>query len=271
MSATQPRDPEQPLINHLVELRTRLLRALLAVTAVFLLLSPFANDIYTLIATPLLRQLPAGGSMIATEVAAPFLVPFKLCAFAALYLAVPYVLYQVWAFVAPGLYDNERRFALPLLLSSIALFYAGSAFAFFIVFPVLFAFFTKIAPAGVTVMTDIGHYLDFVLKLTAAFGLAFEVPIATMLLQWTGLISHATLRSARPYFVVGAFVVGALLTPPDVLSQIMLAVPLWLLFEAGVFLGRYVTTRGAGSGADESRWLSRICSQKSSVHAVEIK
>jgi sec-independent protein translocase protein TatC len=242
--STHPeRDRELPLIEHLVELRARLLRALLAVLVVFLPLIAFANEIYNAVALPLLAKLPQGSSMIATEVASPFLVPFKLSIFLALFIAMPYVLYQIWAFVAPGLYDRERRFVLPLLLSSIVLFYAGIAFAYFIVFPLLFGFFTAVAPPGVTVMTDIGHYLDFILKLFFAFGLAFEVPIATILLVWTGIISGATLARSRPYIIVGAFTIGMLLTPPDVISQILLAVPIWLLFEAGLFLSRYVTTR----------------------------
>jgi sec-independent protein translocase protein TatC len=242
--APAERDPELPLIAHLIELRTRLLRCLLVLAAMFLTTLPFANGIYATVAGPLLAQLPTGSSMIATEVAAPFIVPFKLCVFVALFAAMPFILYQAWAFIAPGLYDNERRFAVPLLLSSIVLFYAGIAFAFFVVFPLLFGFFTSTAPAGVAVMTDIGRYLDFVLKLFFAFGLVFEVPVATVLLIWTGLVAVDTLVRGRPYIVVGAFALGALLTPgPDVLSQILLAVPLWLLFEAGLFLGRRLRGR----------------------------
>ncbi len=240
------RDPELPLIAHLIELRTRLLRCLLVLAGIFLATTPFANDIYAIVAGPLLAKLPPDSTMIATEVAAPFVVPFKLCLFVALFAAMPFVLYQAWAFIAPGLYDNERRFAVPLLLSSIALFYAGIAFAFFVVFPLLFGFFTATVPEGVEVMTDIGLYLDFVLKLFFSFGLVFEVPVATVLLIWTGLVSSATLVRGRPYIVLGAFALGALLTPgPDVLSQILLALPLWLLFEVGLFLGRRVTGRGA--------------------------
>ena len=234
------RDREQPLIAHLVELRSRLLRALLSVLAVFVLLAAFANDIYSLIAAPMLARLPEGSAMIATEVASPFLVPFKLCAYLALFIAMPYVLYQAWAFVAPGLYNNERRFALPLLLSGVVLFYAGIAFAFFVVFPLLFAFFTSVAPEGVAMMTDISHYLDFILKIFLAFGLAFEVPVATLLLIWTGITSADALVRMRPYIIVGAFVIGMLLTPPDVVSQCLLAVPIWLLFEIGLFLSRRI-------------------------------
>jgi sec-independent protein translocase protein TatC len=183
--------------------------------------------------------------MIATEVAAPFLVPFKLCLFIALFASMPYLLYQAWAFVAPGLYDSERRFAIPLLLSSILLFYAGIAFAFFIVFPLMFGFFAAVVPEGVAVMTDINHYLGFVLKLFFAFGLAFEVPIATILCIWAGIVSADTLVRARPYVIVGVFVLAALLTPgPDVVSQVLLAVPLWLLFETGLFLSRFIGRRG---------------------------
>ena len=239
------RDPELPLIAHLIELRSRLLRCLLVLAGMFLAATPFANEIYALVAGPLLAKLPAGSAMIATEVAAPFIVPFKLCVFVALFAAMPFILYQAWAFIAPGLYDRERRFALPLLLSSIVLFYAGIAFAFFVVFPLLFGFFTATAPEGVTVMTDIGHYLDFVLKLFFSFGLVFEVPVATVLVIWAGLVSADTLGRGRPYIILGAFALGALLTPgPDVLSQILLALPLWLLFEVGLFLGRRVTGRG---------------------------
>jgi sec-independent protein translocase protein TatC len=219
----------------------------LVLTCAFLATLPFANDIYTLAAGPLLAKLPAGSAMIATEVAAPFIVPFKLCLFVSLFAAMPYVLYEAWAFVAPGLYDNERRFAVPLLLSSILLFYAGLAFAFFVVFPLLFGFFTATAPEGVAVMTDIGRYLDFVLKLFFAFGIVFEVPVATVLLIRTGLASAPALVRGRPYIILGAFALGALLTPgPDVLSQILLAVPLWLLFEVGLFLGRYLAARESG-------------------------
>ena len=236
-------DTEQPLIAHLAELRDRLLRCLACVFAVFIGLSIFANDIYSMIAGPLLAQLPEESSMIATEVAAPFLVPFKLTFFAAVFVCVPYLLYQAWAFVAPGLYENERRLVLPLMSSSVFLFYLGNAFAFFIVFPLLFAFLTSTAPAGVTVMTDISHYLNFILKMFFAFGVAFEVPIAIILLVWTGLASVESLARKRPYIIVGAFTAGMLLTPPDIISQVLLAVPVWLLFELGLILGRFVERR----------------------------
>lgn len=234
-------DQEQPLIAHLAEMRDRLLRAIGCIFAVFLVLSFFASNIYQALALPLLAQMPEGASMIATEVASPFLVPFKLAFFAAVFLTMPYTLYQAWAFIAPGLYEKEMRFALPLLLTSIILFYTGIAFAYFVVFPLLFGFLTSVAPEGVSVMTDIGHYLDFVLKLFFAFGLAFEVPIATILLISTGITDRESLAGKRTYIIVGAFAIGMLLTPPDVVSQVLLALPIWLLFESGLFLSKYFT------------------------------
>ena len=245
-------DTEQPLIAHLAELRNRLLRCLACVFVIFLGLSVFANDIYALIAGPLLAQLPDESSMIATEVASPFLVPFKLTFFAAVFVSVPYLLYQAWAFVAPGLYQNERRLVLPLLSSSVLLFYLGCAFAFFIVFPLLFAFLTSTAPVGVTVMTDIGHYLNFILKMFFAFGIAFEVPIAIILFVYTGLASVESLARKRAYIIVGAFTVGMLLTPPDIISQVLLAVPVWLLFELGLILGKFVKRRAEDTVEDSS-------------------
>ena len=237
---TSPQDQEQPLIAHLAELRSRLLRGVACVAIIFLALAFFSNELYTAIATPLLAKLPANSSMIATEVAAPFLVPFKLTIFLAIFIAMPYLLYQAWAFIAPGLYEKEQLFVFPLLLTSIVLFYLGIAFAFFVVFPLLFAFLTSVAPSGVTVMTDIGHYLDFILKMFFAFGMAFEVPIATILLIKTGITTRESLAEKRPYIIVGAFAAGMLLTPPDVISQILLATPIWILFELGLFLSRYV-------------------------------
>ena len=245
-------DTEQPLIAHLAELRNRLLRSLACVFVIFLGLSVFANDIYALIAGPLLAQLPDESSMIATEVASPFLVPFKLTFFAAVFVSVPYLLYQAWAFVAPGLYQNERRLVLPLLSSSVLLFYLGCAFAFFIVFPLLFAFLTSTAPVGVTVMTDIGHYLNFILKMFFAFGIAFEVPIAIILFVYTGLASVESLAKKRAYIIVGAFTVGMLLTPPDIISQVLLAVPVWLLFELGLILGKFVKRRAEDTPEDSA-------------------
>ena len=232
-------DRELPFLSHLVELRDRLLRMMLGTAVVFLLLMPFANTIYTFVAQPLLKNMPAGTTMIATQVASPFLAPFKLTLVAAVFLAMPYILHQFWGFVAPGLYQHERRLVVPLIVSSVLLFYLGAAFAYFIVFPMIFAFFTATAPEGVAVMTDINNYLDFVLTLFFAFGVAFEVPIATILLVWMGVVEADKLRSMRPYVIVGAFVIGMILTPPDVFSQTFLAVPMWLLFEAGVYLSRF--------------------------------
>ncbi len=233
---------EQPLLAHLTELRTRLLHAIACVLVIFLCLAFFSNDIYSMIATPLLAKLPANSTMIATEVASPFLVPFKLTIFVALFISMPYILYQVWAFTAPGLYQNEKHFVLPLLMTSIVLFYMGMSFAFFAVFPLMFGFFAAVTPEGVTIMTDISQYLNFILKLFFAFGIAFEVPIATILLIKTGFATTEALAAKRPYIIVGAFAIGMLLTPPDVISQILLALPIWLLFEIGLYFSRYFVT-----------------------------
>jgi sec-independent protein translocase protein TatC len=233
-------DQEQPLISHLLELRDRLLRMVLVVLVVFIALFPFANDIYTFLAQPLMQHLPEGSSMVAIEVASPFLIPFKLVLMLSVVIAIPYLLYQLWAFVAPGLYRNEKRLALPLLVSSILLFYLGMAFAYFIVFPLVFGFFTSVAPEGVSVMTDIGHYLDFVNMLFLAFGIAFEVPVATVLLVAVGATTPQKLSHYRPYVFVAAFVIGMFLTPPDVISQTMLALPMWLLYELGIVFSRFV-------------------------------
>jgi len=233
-------DQPLPLITHLTELRDKLLRALLAVLLFFICLFPFANDIYAFVSQPLRSILPPGASMIATEVTSPFFTPFKLTLVAAIFLAMPYILYQAWSFIAPGMYRHEKRLAIPLLASSIILFYAGVAFAYFVAFPLIFGFFTSVAPQDITIMTDINSYLDFVLKLFFAFGLAFEVPIAVILLIWAGITTPQALASKRPYIIVGCFVIGMLLTPPDVFSQTLLAVPMWLLFEAGIFFGRLI-------------------------------
>jgi sec-independent protein translocase protein TatC len=241
---------EQPLLYHLIELRDRLLRVVLVVAVVFVVLIPFSNTLFTLLSGPLLAHMPEGGSMIAIEVASPFLIPFKLTLFLALFIAIPYVLYQLWSFVAPGLYRHERRLVVPLLASSTVLFYTGATFAYFVVFPLVFAFFTAAAPEGVSVMTDISRYLDFVLTLFFAFGAAFEVPVVTVLLVWTGMTTQAALREKRPYVIVGAFVVGMLLTPPDVISQTLLAVPVWLLFELGLFLSGWSANRKDAKNAD---------------------
>ena len=240
MSEPESTDQPLPLVAHLTELRDRLLRALLAVLLVFICHYPSANEIYTFVSEPLRALLPPGTSMIATEVASPFLTPFKLTLVAAIFIAIPFVLYQVWSFIAPGMYRHEKRLAIPLLVSSIALFYAGAAFAYFVVFPLIFAFFTSVGPEGVTIMTDINSYLDFVLKLFFAFGLAFEIPIAAVLLIWSGITTADALARKRPYIIVGCFVLGMLLTPPDIISQSLLALPMWLLFELGVYFGRFI-------------------------------
>ncbi len=233
-------DQPLPLVQHLIELRDRLLRMLLAVLIVFLALFYFANDIYTFVAAPLQKFLPPNASMIATDVTSPFFTPFKLTLFASVVAAIPYLLYQVWGFIAPALYRHEKRYALPLLCASVSLFYAGMAFAYFVVFPLVFGFFTSVGPASVTVMTDISLYLNFVLKLFFAFGLAFQIPVATVLLISMGITNSQSLASKRPYIVVSCFVIGMLLTPPDVISQSLLAVPMWLLFESGVLIGRMI-------------------------------
>lgn len=235
--------PQAPLIEHLIELRSRLMRAVVAILVIFLGLYSFANEIYTFVAQPLMDLLPEGSQMIATEVASPFLAPFKLTLVVAVFIAVPYVLHQAWSFVAPGLYDNEKALALPILASSVALFYAGAAFAYYIVFPLLFKFFTQTGPEDVAVMTDINQYLNFVLKLFFAFGVAFEIPIATFLLILSGATTVESLSKKRPYIVLGCFVIGMLLTPPDVVSQSLLAVPMYLLYEVGLLFGRLVRPR----------------------------
>jgi len=235
MSDTEQAGIEQPFISHLLELRDRLLRMVLAVLVFFVAMFPFANDIYVFIAEPLMAHLPEGTSMIATQVASPFLTPFKMSLVGSLFLAMPYILYQFWGFVAPGLYHHEKRLAVPLMASSIVLFYLGMIFAYYVVFPLVFAFLTGTAPEGVAVMTDIAAYLDFVLTLFFAFGLAFEVPIATIVLVAMGVTTPEKLRQKRPYIIVGAFVIGMFLTPPDIISQTLLALPMWILFEFGVF------------------------------------
>jgi sec-independent protein translocase protein TatC len=233
---------EGTLLSHLVELRSRLLKVSAAIVIVFVALLPFSRKIFSLVSEPLREVLP-GNAMIATAVASPLLTPFKLTFFAALFVAMPIVLYQVWAFIAPGLYRKEKRFAVPLLASSIVLFYLGIAFAYFVVFPLMFNFFTSIAPEGVEVQTDIAQFLDFVTTIVFAFGLAFEVPIATVLIVWTGLVTIEKLRAARAYVFLGAFVVGMFLTPPDVFSQTLLAIPVYLLYELGIVMARVFAIR----------------------------
>ena len=241
-----------PLIEHLVELRSRLMRAVIAILVIFLALYAFSNDIYQFVADPLMALLPEGSSMIATEVASPFLAPFKLTLVVAVFIAMPFVLHQAWAFVAPGLYENEKALALPLLASSVALFYLGAAFAYYVVFPLLFAFFTQAGPENVTVMTDINQYLNFVLKLFFAFGIAFEIPIATFLLILSGAASVDSLSAKRPYILLGCFVIGMLMTPPDVVSQSLLAIPMYLLYEVGLFAGRLVKKRRQPEDGEET-------------------
>jgi sec-independent protein translocase protein TatC len=227
-------EQEQSFLSHLIELRDRLMRCLIALGICFVGLFPFANKLYTWLALPLLAKLPKGGQMIATEVTTPFFVPMKVAMMAAFLIALPYLLYQAWAFVAPGLYAHEKKLALPLIVSSTVLFFCGMAFAYFLVFPIVFGFVTGYAPQGVAVMTDIDKYLGFVLTMFLAFGVTFEVPIAVVILVRMGLVTVEKLKEIRPYMVVGAFVVGAVFTPPDVVSQCMLAVPLWVLYEAGI-------------------------------------
>jgi len=230
---------EQPLIKHLFELRTTALRCIISIILITIILLPFANQIYSFIATPLIAKLPEGSSMIATEVASPFFAPFKLTLFCGIFFSIPYILYQTWSFIAPGLYINERKLILPLLISSSLLFYLGIFFAYYAVFPILFAFLTTTVPSNITIMTDINHYLDFILKLFFAFGISFEIPIATILLIKSNFITIEKLSSNRPYIILFAFFVGMLLTPPDVISQILLAIPIWVLFEIGLVLGKY--------------------------------
>ena len=231
-------DEPMPLVAHLRELRDRFRNALIGVFIAFLGLFPFANELYTYVSEPLRSLLPEGSSMIATEVTSPFLTPFKLSLVLAVFVAMPVILAQLWGFIAPGLYKSEKRIAIPLLTSSVILFYAGVAFAYYVVFPLLFGFFTTVGPGDISVMTDINRYLDFVLKLFFAFGLAFEVPVAAVILILTGVVTADQLADNRSYVIVGCFVMGMLLTPPDVISQTMLALPMWLLFEVGLVMGR---------------------------------
>ena len=248
-----PSEPEPlaegTLISHLLELRDRLLRSLLAVFIVFLPLVFFSNQLFTFVARPLLDKLPAGTSLIATSVVAPFMAPLKLALIGALFVAMPYVLYQVWGFVAPGLYRHERRFAMPLFLSSVVLFYVGVAFAYFVVFPLMFAFLTSTTPEGVQMMTDMSSYLDFVMLLFFAFGVAFEVPVAVVLLAATGLVKIESLKKHRGYVVLGIFVIAAILTPPDAVSQTFMAVPMYVLYELGILLAQYLVRQRAADKA----------------------
>ena len=236
--------PTQPFVNHMLELRDRLLRTFIAVLVVFVCMFPFSEQLYLFISEPIRSFLPESSTMIATEVASPFLTPFKLTLILAIYLTMPFILYQLWAFIAPGLYKKEKRVVLPLFFSSVILFYAGMAFAFYVVFPLVFMFFTSVAPEGISVMPDIRAYLDFALKLFLAFGLSFEIPIAVVILSWMGTVDPDNLAKKRPYVFVLCFILGMLLTPPDIISQILLAIPMWLLFEVGVLFGRMVKPKG---------------------------
>lgn len=237
--------PTENFISHLIELRTRLLRIVIGLVVVFVALFPFANEIYSLLAAPLLTKLPMGGQMIATGVTTPFFVPMKVAMMAAFLISLPHTLYQVWAFVAPGLYAHEKRFMIPMILFSSFLFLLGMSFAYFFVFPVVFGFIVGTAPEGVAVMTDIGNYLDFVMTLFFAFGLAFEVPIAVVMAVRFGWVGIPALRDARGYVVVGAFVIGAIFTPPDIISQFMLAMPMWLLYELGIIVAIFTKQKPA--------------------------
>lgn len=230
--------PTESFISHLIELRHRLLRTVMGFILVFIALFPFANKIYALLAAPMLAKLPAGGHMIATAVTTPFFVPMKVAMMAAFVISLPHTLYQIWAFVAPGLYDHEKKLMVPVVVSSFLLFLVGMAFAYFAVFPTVFGFIVGSAPEGVAVMTDISQYLDFVMTLFFAFGFAFEVPIVVVLIARFGWVTIAQLKEARSYVIVGAFIIGAIFTPPDIISQFMLAVPLWLLYEAGIIVAQ---------------------------------
>jgi sec-independent protein translocase protein TatC len=235
--------PTEHFISHLIELRNRLLRIVLGFVLVFIGLFPFANKIYALLAAPMLAQLPEGGQMIATAVTTPFFVPMKVAMMVAFIISLPHTLYQIWAFVAPGLYNHEKKLVVPVIAASTLLFIIGMVFAYFAVFPTVFGFIVGSAPVGVAVMTDIGEYLDFVMTLFMAFGLAFEVPIAVVLIARFGWVSVAQLKEARSYVIVGAFILGAIFTPPDIISQFMLAVPLWLLYELGILISKYTTPK----------------------------
>lgn len=268
---------EQPLVQHLLELRDRLLRVVVAILLLFLALFAFANDLYTYLAEPLLRNMVPGTSMIATQVVSPFLTPFKLALVMSIFIAVPFILYQAWGFMAPGLYQHERRLVFPLLFSSTVLFYTGMAFAYYVVFPLVFGFLTGIAPEGVAVMPDITYYLDFAIKMFFAFGLAFEVPIATILIVWSGISTAEKLAAKRPYVIVGAFVFGMLLTPPDVISQTLLAIPMWILFELGLIFSRFYSKPAeeensiGGNDVDTTAGTASSASTESSMTAARVE
>lgn len=253
MSNDEPEGTQESFISHLIELRDRLLRSIIAVAVILVCLFPWAKEIYAALAAPLLKALPAGSTMIATDVTGTFLVPLKVTLMTALLVALPYVLWQMWAFVAPGLYQHEKKLALPVIVSSFFFFLIGMAFAYYVVFPVAFGFFAGYAPAGVQMMTDIDKYLSFVLTMFIAFGVTFETPVVVMVLVRLRVVSLETLRSIRPYVIVGAFVVGAIFTPPDVISQLLLAIPLWLLYEAGLFLARFISVPDPDAEGDQGK------------------
>ena len=237
---TEEKLDSQPFMAHLIEFRDRVLRAVASIVIIFIGLFSFSNQLYLYVSEPLRQYLPESSTMIATDVASPFLTPFKLTLVLSMFAAMPYILYQVWAFVAPGLYQREKKIVVPLFMSSVFLFYAGMAFAYYVVFPLVFMFFTSVGPEGVAIMTDIRSYLDFVLKLFFAFGISFEIPIAVVILSWMGAVDPNSLAKKRPYVFVFCFIFGMLLTPPDILSQTLLAIPMWLLFEVGIVFGRLV-------------------------------
>lgn len=246
-----PEQPEMPLVEHLLELRNRLLKMVLAVAICFAVIYPFANELYLWLAEPIRTLLPVGQTMIATDITSPFFAPLKLALFLSVFAAIPIILYQLWSFVAPGLYTHEKRLAFPLLFTSVVLFYLGAAFAYFVVFPLVFGFFTAIGPEGIVELPDISSYLNFVLKMFFAFGVAFEIPIATILLILSGATTPADLAAKRPYVVVGCFVIGMMLTPPDIISQTLLALPMWILFELGILFGHLAKREVEDPDTDE--------------------
>jgi sec-independent protein translocase protein TatC len=251
-SSGSPDNTQETFLSHLIELRSRLMHSIVAVVIVLVALFPWAKDIYSVLARPLLKALPQGSTMIATDVTGTFLVPLKVTLMAAFLIALPYVLYQMWAFVAPGLYQHEKRLALPVIVSSVFFFALGMCFAYFVVFPIAFGFFAGYTPSGVQMMTDIDKYLSFVLTMFIAFGITFEVPVVVVVLVRLGVVELKKLQSIRGYVIVGAFVVGAIFTPPDVLSQCMLAVPLWLLYEFGLLVARFVSVSKRETVAEQS-------------------
>lgn len=273
MSETPPGGQEMPFLAHLVELRDRLLKIIIAVVVVFLILSPFLNDLFTLLSQPLQRLLPEGTQMIATSPISPFFIPMKLGLVLAIFISIPYSLYHIWAFIAPGLYTNEKHLIIPLLVSSTALFYLGMIFAYLVVFPLVFQFMIYTTPEGVVMMTDISSYLDFVLKLFFAFGLAFEVPVATFLLIWTGVTTPEALAAKRPYIIVGAFFLAMLITPPDAISQTLLAIPILLLFELGLYFSKLMLRQReqAQASANNTDGLESIDAELDRLAAEEDK